>query len=97
MAEYKVYEATLTVDTVIDARAAINQYPKGGYIKNDDLANSMGVAFSFGGSTYGDTLTLKAGEQIVLCDFPKFSKIKLVWSANVAYRIVVGFFKTGVE
>lgn len=90
---YKTYEATLTTTKTLNVNldlGAGNQGVKGGYIINDDAANDLDIQFAFNSTTsFGDTITLKAGEQLKLDIFRRVTAIKLVHdgSNDIAYRV----------
>jgi len=87
-----MYEAgTLTTDTVFDVADSLGlENVKGGFIINDSLTANLGIAFSIGGTNYGDTIILYPSEQLKVDIFVKFKKVKLVHQGtNVPYRMLI--------
>lgn len=89
VAAYKVYEGSLTGDTVLDGFTDLGRWVTGGIIKNDHATADFTVKYSVDGSTYGDEFTIKAGESLRFDDFIVYKKLTLVHSSDSTYRVVL--------
>jgi hypothetical protein len=86
---YKSYEGSLTTDTTLDINTDLGRFGSAGYFTNDDSTNSVGIQFSLDGTTFGDTITVKAVEIFEFNNWVVFKQIKLIHTNNIAYRMVV--------
>ena len=67
---------------------ALHPYPVcEGYIACDGAGN-IEVAISQDGTNYGNTFTMKSGEVVGLSG-SRVGKIKLTWTSDSAYRVLV--------
>lgn len=88
-ANYKSYSDTTTADVTIDAYTALGRFVSSGMFINDSATSSITLQFSVDGTTFGDSLVLKAGEKFDMTSFIIWKKVKLVYSGPGVYRLIV--------
>ena len=98
---YKVYAGVLTTDLQLDTFTDLGGNVQGGFIINDDSTNPMSVQFAYNtdgaSASFGDALVLKSGERLVVDGLGYIRAIKLIWTANVAYRILVSANRSTIQ
>lgn len=89
LSNYKSYSDTTTADVTIDAYTALGRFVSSGMFINDSVTSSISLQFSVDGTTFGDSLVLKAGEKFDMTSWIVWKKVKLVYSGPGVYRLIV--------
>ena len=98
---YKTYSGTLIADLQLDTLTDLGAPVQGGFIINDDPANSMSVQFAYNSdgatASFGDLLVLKPGERLVVDGLGYIKAVNLVFSAACLYRILFSAFRSMIQ
>jgi hypothetical protein len=98
---YKTYSGTLAADLQIDILTDLGSPAQGGFIINDDAANSFQVQFAYNSdgvtASFGDLFTLKPGERLVIDGLGFMKAVNLVFGASALYRILFSASRSTIQ